>query len=85
MRRRVMGSPTGESKLVDAWQLRVGERVFRFIRPDAAADLLEELGERPLPTTVEVLKTRKAVLRAGRWSVTFAPLTQQAFNDMERG
>ena len=84
-RRRVMGSPTGESALVDAWQLRVGERVFRFTRPDAAAELLDELGERHLPTVVEVLMTRKAVLRGGRWSVIFAPLTQQAFNEMERG
>ena len=85
MRKRVRVSPTGEAgPPVEAWQLRVGEKVIRFTRPEAAAELLEELGLRQLPTPAEVARTRKIPLYGQGWSVRFAPLPQAEFNAMER-
>ncbi len=97
MRRRVLlAVPRGERphpELVDAWQLRVRVRdkllLYRFTRPEAAAEVLELLAPRlgfpvDLPTPEEVVCLRGTkVLRRGSWSIRYLPVTQSEFNEME--
>jgi hypothetical protein len=81
-------SPRGNGVLVDAWQLTVKtkryDRVVRFMRPEAAAEVLEKLGIREQPSAQQVLKTRKIPLYGQHWSIKFAPITQHEFNHLER-
>ena len=81
--------------MLDAWQLRIKvggrEERYRFTRPEAAAEILEDIEarlartvEKPRPERVLSLKPGK-VLYGDGWSVRLAPISDVDFLSLPMG
>lgn len=85
MRKRVRVAPRhGGGFLIDAWRLEFESEVFRFIRPEAAAELCEERGLSG-PTPQQVHAARRSEQRGRGWRLSFAPITDIDFLDLPMG
>lgn len=80
------GNALSPDDLLDGWTLTVqhpaGRRAFRFIRPDAAGELLREhegvLARRlKIPSEYDVMRVRgsRTLGEAGIWSIKFEPIS----------
>lgn len=67
---------------MQAWRLSIGDAHFRFIRPDAGVELLEERGIKP-PRADQIAQTvGEKVLRGPNWKIVEAPITDTDFMDL---